>query len=811
MKTKSIFLLTLALGVALTARAYNHKWTGAASDAWSNGQNWTNNFPNPTEFRAMRLFFPSMSGEYSPRQDVPGLFVDYMEINGEYQFLGGPGAALGFRNTNADPILNTISFANFSTFEDDLEIILHDTVRVRAGQSGQQNGLSGSFKGRISGPGSFFVRGGGTLEFAGTEPNTYLGLTHVADGTLRLNKTGATAIRGGLTIGYLEPYQYDAKVQFLQANQLASTTMVMVNSNGWLDLNNHSQTIAGLTMRGGRVTTGLGQLTLQGNVLVDSENQQAVIDGRLALGYVSRTFDVQQKYSNECLVVNARISGDSAASIIKDGPGTLIFSGTNSYNGATVINDGTLVVRGHSPLGSAINGTVVNDGATLHVEDGDLGDEPLSLAGEGVDQFAALFIYGNTTGAGPVTLTAPAKVRIYPFHSLTWYGVVSGPGDLDVGLGGRFVMGGDSANTYTGATYTYNCDVELRKHILTLGGGIGLVAVPGPLYVGSAPVSLFYDNQIADTSPVFLTHKDGRLELNGNRDIIGSLSGDLGEVALGDGELIIGGNPNSTTTAALISGAGGKLRKIGPSTLTLRGTNTYTGVTAADGGTLVINGIQPASAITVRSNATLSGSGTVGTIGAVSGIVSPGAGVGRLNSKTVAFDAASVLRVELNGPQSGVSHDQLNVTGVVSLGGCALQPTLGYPGAVGTQFLIIANDGVDAVVGTFAGKPQGATFAFGGATFQINYQGGDGNDVVLTQLTESTQVFVPELSIVHQPPQSTRLSWTTNALGFQLLSSPTLQPAAWTPVPEPIVVIADENTVTVPATNANMMFRLFKP
>ena len=62
MKTKSIFLLTLALGVALTARAYNHKWTGAASDAWSNGQNWTNNFPNPTEFRAMRLFFPSMSG-----------------------------------------------------------------------------------------------------------------------------------------------------------------------------------------------------------------------------------------------------------------------------------------------------------------------------------------------------------------------------------------------------------------------------------------------------------------------------------------------------------------------------------------------------------------------------------------------------------------------------------------------------------------------------------------------------------------------------------------------------------------------------
>jgi len=130
---------------------------------------------------------------------------------------------------------------------------------------------------------------------------------------------------------------------------------------------------------------------------------------------------------------------------------------------------------------------------------------------------------------------------------------------------------------------------------------------------------------------------------------------------------------------------------------------------------------------------------------------------------------------------------------------------------VGTQFLILANDGVDAVIGMFAGKPQGATFAFGGATFQINYQGGDGNDVVLTQLTETTQDFAPVLSIRRQPPQSALLSWTTNAPGFQLHSSPTLQPAAWTPVPEPVVVIADENTVTVPATNAHTMFRLFKP
>jgi hypothetical protein len=61
----------------------------------------------------------------------------------------------------------------------------------------------------------------------------------------------------------------------------------------------------------------------------------------------------------------------------------------------------------------------------------------------------------------------------------------------------------------------------------------------------------------------------------------------------------------------------------------------------------------------------------------------------RWNSKSVAFDPASIFRVELNGPQSGISHDQLNVTGAANLGGCTLQATLGYPGAVGAQFLIL--------------------------------------------------------------------------------------------------------------------------
>ena len=37
-----------------------------------------------------------------------------------------------------------------------------------------------------------------------------------------------------------------------------------------------------------------------------------------------------------------------------------------------------------------------------------------------------------------------------------------------------------------------------------------------------------------------------------------------------------------------------------------------------------------------------------------------------------------------------------------------------------------------AITGTFAGLPEGAKFTSNGRTYRITYQGGDGNDVVVT-------------------------------------------------------------------------------
>ncbi len=82
--------------------------------------------------------------------------------------------------------------------------------------------------------------------------------------------------------------------------------------------------------------------------------------------------------------------------------------------------------------------------------------------------------------------------------------------------------------------------------------------------------------------------------------------------------------------------------------------------------------------------------------------------------------------------------DLLNVAGTVNLGGSTLNATLTYTPSVGSSIPIITNDLTDAVSGTFAGLPEGATLSIGGQPFFISYSGGDGNDVVLSRSADIT-------------------------------------------------------------------------
>ena len=107
---------------------------------------------------------------------------------------------------------------------------------------------------------------------------------------------------------------------------------------------------------------------------------------------------------------------------------------------------------------------------------------------------------------------------------------------------------------------------------------------------------------------------------------------------------------------------------------------------------------------------------------------------GRLASGNLSFfSPASLLKVDLNGTDPGAGYDQMEVGGSVLLMGGSLQLSMNFPGAVSNQYVIVKNFGNDLVTGTFTGLPNLSRITNNGTVFVIQYNGGDGHDVVLVQ------------------------------------------------------------------------------
>jgi autotransporter-associated beta strand protein len=222
--------------------------------------------------------------------------------------------------------------------------------------------------------------GPGTMIYAGgaSTPNTYTGLTSVLDGALQLNKTGAIAVAGNLSVG--DSPEIDSTpgidtVQLEQSSQLANTSTVTVASDGLFDLNKNNQTIAGLNMTGGTVDVNGGTLTLAGNVTAtsDTNDNPAVIKdtlgtGRVSLGAATRTFTVNGPGTTGApdLTVPALISGMLPTDgLTKAGNGIFQIPSSvhEAYTGLTSVNAGTLQVDGTlGPQGGPYNPVALTGG-----------------------------------------------------------------------------------------------------------------------------------------------------------------------------------------------------------------------------------------------------------------------------------------------------------------------------------------------------------------------------------------------------------------------------------------------------------------
>jgi len=106
----------------------------------------------------------------------------------------------------------------------------------------------------------------------------------------------------------------------------------------------------------------------------------------------------------------------------------------------------------------------------------------------------------------------------------------------------------------------------------------------------------------------------------------------------------------------------------------------------------------------------------------------PGASPGCVTILGLVLNSGDVLDMEIDGVTPCTQHDQFTVNGSVDLGGASLNPIITHTFVSGDEIILIDNDGVDAVTGTFA---QGSSITISGIPYQILYDGGTGNDVVL--------------------------------------------------------------------------------
>lgn len=378
----------------------------------------------------------------------------------------------------------------------------------------------------------------------------------------------------------------------------------------------------------------------------------------------------------------------------------------------------------------------------------------------------------NVSSTGALTIDAAGSMLLEGFNltlnpsstgALNLNAPVSGTGSLNKDGSGLAVIGGTAANTYAGTTTISRGELRLSK-------SGSATALTGSVSVGgganAAILSTTAAENIAD-SAVLTLNNNGTLQLGAMETLAGFIING-GATSNGANLLALNGNLTANENHTLASplqfnGANRQITVASGKTLTLSGPLSISpavfGVThfKKGPGTLIFSGTAPAVALQAdagvlqidttdavnRPLVSLNGGTVQGngrsrqiTSAAGGGTFTPGTGTGSSiwRNTGLAFNAATTVVLDLNGTTAGTQFDQLAVleSGTVSLGNAALQirDTQVFP--LGTSFRIIDNDGTDAVTGTFAGLPAGASIGGTFNRYTVTYAGGTGNDVVLT-------------------------------------------------------------------------------
>ena len=334
-----------------------------------------------------------------------------------------------------------------------------------------------------------------------------------------------------------------------------------------------------------------------------------------------------------------------SGSLVKVGTGTLILnSASSNYTGGTTISGGVLQVGNNSALGS---GTISLSGGTLQSANGPTLTNSIVAVGSTTSDLDTpgnnLTLNGNLSGSGNITKTSN--------YSLNLGGSNSGfSGTFSNNASNTFFSGPNASSS--AASWVINAGILANTAAGNQSYGLGSLSGTGgqlgnnigssiaTYTIGTLNSSTTYSGVIVDSvgsggTTAIVKTGSGSLTLDGSNTYSAGTTISTGTLQVGDGVVNTGylsntggvldnstlafGNVAAQTYNGNISGAGG-LVKLGPGTLMLGGSNTYSYGTTITAGNLAFSATQAiptgSNSILIKSGAALNVPGPYATVAA---------------------------------------------------------------------------------------------------------------------------------------------------------------------------------------------------